>query len=71
MQCVRVGARACVRAWGERERPNAPLYIWFSHHHCGEITLSIVGYVGIPSACNISLSHMSPQIVKKHPGRLH
>lgn len=66
MQCVRAWVHA--RVLGKIQM--RPVPIWYSHQQCGEITLSIVGFVGIPSACNISLIHMSLQIVKKHRERL-
>lgn len=60
MQCERACTCVSARAWVcARNRPNAPLSIWFSHYQCGKITLSIVDYMGIPSACNISLIHIS------------
>lgn len=54
--------RVCVCSWMRKRKRNlkAPLSIWFLHH-CGRITLSIVGSLGISSVCNISLIHTSPR----------
>lgn len=60
--CLSVGSRLwlCVSSWMCKRKGNlkAPLSIWFLHH-CGGITLSIVGSLGISSVCNISLIHTS------------
>lgn len=53
----------CVCSWmckrqGWKRNLKAALSICFLHH-CGGITLSIVGSLGISSVCNISLIHTS------------
>lgn len=49
----------CVSKTERKRNLKAPLSIWFLHH-CGGITLSIAGSLGISSVCNISLIHTSP-----------
>lgn len=55
--CVCVCSWMCKRQ-GWKRNLKAALSICFLHH-CGGITLSIVGSLGISSVCNISLIHTS------------
>ena len=60
---VRVCVCVCVCSWKckrETGKSKVLLPIWFLHH-CGGITLSIVGSLGISSVCNISLIHAPPR----------